>query len=149
MQKLLDEEERFVIGFLVDRVTRNRLRFLIMATLALQAIGITTFVLDRTLAAAYVLLVCSGIAIGAGMILDYTVRARYFGRKSFGSIQGASMLLTPPLAVLGPIYVGWVYDTTGSYVSAFAWLAALIAFFVAAMPFATPPRPTTDVLKSR
>ena len=140
---------RFVIGFLVDRVTRNRLRFLIMATLALQAIGITTFVLDQTLSAAYVLLVCSGTAIGAGMILDYTVRARYFGRKSFGSIQGASMLLTPPLAVLGPIYVGWVYDTTGSYVSAFAWLAALIAFFVAAMPFAMPPKPPTGTVKSR
>lgn len=59
------------------------------------------------------------------------------------------MLFTPPLAVVGPIYVGWVYDTTGSYISAFAWLAALVAVFVAIMPFATPPKSPTDTVNGR
>jgi MFS family permease len=48
---------------------------------------------------------------------------RYFGRKAFGSIFGISNIFLSAAMFLGPIYYGWMYDTTGSYVTAFTIFA--------------------------
>ncbi|MBI4180482.1 MAG: hypothetical protein HY528_00960 [Chloroflexi bacterium] len=69
------------------------------------------------------------------------MRARYFGRKAFGSIQGSSMTILTPFSVISPIYAGWVYDTTGSYTSVFAVLAGLVTLAAIFVSLASPPKP--------
>ncbi len=73
------------------------------------------------------------------------MQARYFGRKGFASIRGTTMLVLSPFGVIAPIYAGWVYDTTGSYISAFTLFAALLALSAVIMSLIRPPKPPAQV----
>ncbi|MFC2005271.1 hypothetical protein ACFLUY_03500, partial [Chloroflexota bacterium] len=76
--------------------------------------------------------------------------ARYFGRKAFGSISGSLRLFMTPIGVAAPIYAGWVYDTTGNYMTVFALFSAVLAFATILMLLAPPPKPparVTDIHK--
>lgn len=65
--------------------------------------------------------------------------AEYFGTRSLGSIQGSFAMANTVIALMGPILVGYLYDTTGSYTTAFLVVAAGSA---AAIPVVlTAPRP--------
>ena len=81
----------------------------------------------------------------ANTILHPVLNARYFGRKSLGSIQGTTTMIMTPFSVLAPVYVGWIYDRTGSYITALN-VCVIIAMFVAIiMMFARPPKPPAQV----
>ncbi len=139
---------RLVGGLFADRVKKSHLRFLLMGGYFLEAMGITVFLLSQAEGMIYVWFICYGT--GAGVLLAVTslTRARYFGRKAFGSIMGTSSMFMTPFGVVAPVYAGWVYDTTGSYITAFTLFAALlfsstiIAFFI--LP-PKPPKHVTDV----
>ncbi len=118
---------RFLGGLLADRIKKEQIRFLIGGAYLLQAIGITVFLLNQTIPSVYVFYVCHTIAFGVSFTLNAMIRARYFGRKAFGSIAGVSRVIMTPVGVAAPIYTGWVYDTTGSYITAFTLLAILLA----------------------
>ena len=132
---------RFLIGFVVDRIKRNRLRFLVGVSYFVQAIGLITFVLYPTITMLYVLFILYYAAFGILLPLGSIVRARYFGRKAFGSIQGSSMTILTPFAVVSPIFAGWVYDTTGSYMRVFPVLAGLVTLATILVCLAVPPKP--------
>lgn len=69
------------------------------------------------------------------------LRGRYFGRRSFATIGG---LMAPVLTlgtITGPIYAGWLYDTTGSYRVAFMSFAVLMVLALALLWIL--PRPST------
>jgi len=131
---------RFVGGLLADRVRKSRLRFLMGGAYSLQAAGFAIFLMNQTEAMIYVWFILYGIGMGAGFGLMAPMRARYFGRKAFGSIGGSSRLFMAPVGMAAPIYLGWVYDTTGSYISAFTLLAALVAFSAILSLFILPPK---------
>ena len=140
---------RLVGGLLADRVKKSHLRFLVGGAYFLQAIGFAVFLLNQTIAMIYVFFILYGMGQGLGFATSI-VRARYFGRKAIGSIQGTSMMLSTPLGVIGPIYAGWRYDTTGSYITAFYLFAALLAVsavLAAFIPSPKPPAQITDVRK--
>ena len=115
------------------------------ATFFLQAAGITLFLLNQTVTIAYVFFVLYYIGFGTGLPLNAAIRARYFGRKGFGSIQGTSMMIMTPFAVMAPIYAGWIYDTTGNYITAFTVFAVILAFSAVVMSFARAPKPPAEV----
>jgi MFS family permease len=132
---------RFVGGFLADRVRKNRLRFLIMAAYFMEASGVLLFLWKQTLLMTYVFFILFGL--GAGMILGLMnpIRGRYFGRKALGSIAGASAMIMMPVGMAAPIYFGWVYDTTGNYMTAFTLLGILLSCATVIAFFAIPPKP--------
>jgi hypothetical protein len=68
------------------------------------------------------------------------MRARYFGRRNFGQIAGFSRALVMPIGFLGPIAAGWIYDVTGSYITAFTLLAILLGAAALIISFTTPPK---------
>jgi len=140
---------RFIGGFLADRVSKDRLRFILIGTFLTQAAGITAFLLNQTVAMAYVFFILYYIGFGTGLPLNAAIRARYFGRKSFGSIQGSSMMIMTPFGVIAPIYAGWIYDTTGSYVTAFTLFAAVLAFSAMVMFLVFPPKPPAEITDIR
>lgn len=140
---------RFVGGFLADRIRKDRLQFLVAAAFLLQAIGMTAFLLNRSLAMVYVFLVLYGFGSGAPVPLRLTIGGRYFGRKAFASIQGISSLFTAPVSFLAPVYAGWIYDTTGSYINAFKLFAVLATSAAFLMCLVRPPKPPAQVTDVR
>ncbi|MBA7674512.1 L-lactate transporter [subsurface metagenome] len=136
---------RLIGGIIADRLKKQHFRFILGGAYLLQAVGFIVFLLNQTIPMIYVFLILYGIGLGGGIGLMFPMRARYFGRKAFGSISGSQMLFTMPAGIAAPIYVGWVYDTTGSYISAFTIIAALLVFSAVVVCFVLPPKPPAEV----
>ena len=140
---------RFLGGFLADRVSKDRLQFLLAASFLFQAIGITVFLLIPTMAMVYVLLILFGFGSGALTPLRLIIMGRYFGRKAYGSIQGTSQIIISPASLLAPVYTGWVYENTGSYITAFITLAIIAFFGFFLICLTRPPKPPAEVTDVR
>ncbi len=136
---------RFFSGFLADRTGKQHLRFILAGSFLLQAGGIGLFVLNQTTAMVYPFLILYFATLSVNLIVRPLVVGRYFGRKAIGSIRGSSMAIAMPVGIMGPIYLGWVYDTTGSYVSALALITLLLAVSSIFMFLARPPKPPAEV----
>jgi len=136
---------RLIGGFLTDRISRSHLRFLMGGAYLLQAVGFTVFLMNQTMAMIYVWFILYGIGQGIGIGIMAPMRARYFGRKSFGSIAGVSRLFMTPIGIAAPIYLGWVHDTTGNYISAFVIIAGLVALSGVMAFFVMPPKPPAQI----
>lgn len=55
-------------------------------------------------------------------------RGEYFGRRSFGTIGGLMAPVMTMGTIVGPVYAGWVFDTTGSYrIALFSFAALMLA----------------------
>ena len=67
------------------------------------------------------------------------MRAKYFGRKAFGSIMGYMNFFAVFGAFGGPYFAGWIFDTTGSYVSAFLIFAAMMVIAAIVVVFVKSP----------
>jgi sugar phosphate permease len=146
---LTSTPSRLIGGFLMDRVQAQHLRFLMAGAFLLQAISIAAFLLNQTIAMIYVFFILFWIGVGIALPLEAGIRARYFGRKAFGSIGGTSMIFTTPVMVVAPIYAGWVYDTSGSYLPAFTLFAILFGISAVIVSVAYPPKPPAQVTDIR
>ena len=49
-------------------------------------------------------------------------------------------MIQAPAAIVAPVYAGWVYDTTGSYIRAFVLFVVFLAVAAIISPFARPPK---------
>jgi len=136
---------RFIGGLLADRVRKNRLQYLVAAAFLFQAVGIAAFLLNQSIPMVYVFLILFGFGSGAPVSLRLAIGGRFFGRKAFASIQGSSMVFTAPAALLSPVYAGWVYDTTGNYITAFTLFAGLAALSAVLMCLVRPPKPPAQI----
>ncbi len=146
---LASTPSRLLGGFLVDRVKTGQLRFLMAGAVLLQAVGIAVFLLNQTIGMIYVFLILFWIGIGIALPFPAAIRARYFGRKAFGSIFGTSMIFLTPVGVIAPIYAGWVYDNTGSYIPAFTLFAIAFVISAALISLASAPKPPAQVTDVR
>jgi len=134
---------RLVGGFLIDRVNKEHMRFVMAGAYLLQALGFGLFLFHQTESMIYAWFVIYGLGMGIGFSLMLPLRVRYFGRKSIGSIMGIGRTLALPVGILAPIWVGWMYDNTGSYIFAFTIVAGLLAFSSVLAAFILPPKPPT------
>jgi len=136
---------RFLVGFLSDRVRIDHLRFLLAGTYLFMAAGITAFLLNQTIAMIYVFLILYGFGSGASIPMKIILLGRYFGRKAHGIIHGTTSMIQAPTLFLAPVYAGWVYDTTGSYITAFITVAALATCATFIICLVRPPKPPVEV----
>lgn len=60
-----------------------------------------------------------GVAHGACFTLLPLMMARLFGTSSLGSVLGMLLFFGTIGSLISPIFAGWVFDTTGSYLPAF------------------------------
>ena len=82
---------------------------------------------------------------GGTIPVSSSLRASYFGRKAYATITGYTTLFTAITIIVYPIFVGWAYDATVSYTSAFIIIAGLQALSIVFMFFAKPEPPTKAV----
>jgi hypothetical protein len=116
------------------------MRFVLGGSFLLQATGIGLFVLNQTMAMVYPFLVLYFATLSINLIMQPLIAGRYFGRKAIGSIRGSSMVVAMPLGIMAPVYLGWVYDSTGSYETALTVITLLLAVSSIFMFLARPPK---------
>jgi cyanate permease len=136
---------RFFFAFFADRVKKEHQKFLLAGSFLLMTAGITAFLLHQTAAMVYVFLALWGLGTGGTTPLSITMRGRYFGRKAYGSIQGTSQLFAAPIALISPVYAGWVYDVSGSYITAFITFAVITACAVILACLIRVPKPPVQM----
>ncbi len=126
---------RLIFATLADRFG---VRKVIVGGLALQAIGIYTYIYVSQLGQFYLLAAVLGMAYGGVMPL-YSVLAReYFSPKVMGTVLGAATMTSSIGMAFGPVGGGWLYDTFGTY----HWLyiaSAAVGLAAAGMALAFPP----------
>jgi sugar phosphate permease len=84
--------------------------------------------------------VVHGTAWGARGPLMQAIRADYFGRTSYGTINGFSSLIVMLGMTTGPLVAGILADRTGNYETGFAVLSGMAAVGTVFFVLATPPR---------
>ena len=136
---------KVLTGMIADLIKKERLQILMGFAVMLQAIGIMAFLSNQTLPMVYVFLILNGLGVVPIRPLLIVIRGRYFGRKAYGSIEGASVVFETPITIFAPVYSGWIYDTTGSYLTAFKLFAILAIISSIIMFFIHPPRSSAAV----
>ncbi len=131
---------RFFGGYLVDRMRKEHLRFLVFAAYSIQAIAFGSFLLHQTEAMIYVWFLLYGVGFGIGFGIMMPVRVRFFGRMAIGRIMGIGQVIMLPAGIIAPIWAGWVFDTTGSYMVAFKVVAGLLTAGSLLALLITPPK---------
>jgi MFS family permease len=137
---LLSLGGRWAGGLLADFIDQ---RYILTIGYILQAAGLA--VLAMTTAywhiILFLILYCPGF--GATIPTRLVIQARYFGRRSYGTLMGIITTITTVFAVPAPILTGWMYDVQHSYRIAFIILAA-VCFAAAPVIFLTrKPKPPT------
>lgn len=131
---------RVICGFLADRFGPRKV---IVGGLALQAVGIYSYIYVSQLPHFYLLAAVLGIVYGGVMPL-YSVLAReYFSQSVMGTVLGAAGITSSLGMAFGPVAGGWLYDTYGTY----HWLyiaSAAVGVAAALMALAFPP-PTKNL----
>jgi MFS family permease len=111
-------------GYLGDRIEKRLISATCMVghTLALVMI-IAANGLPLIIAGAML----HGLCWGTRGPLMMAMRADYFGRRAFATIEGFAAIITTAGLFLGPLIVGYVADQVGDYRPGFALLAVITA----------------------
>lgn len=88
-----------------------------------------------------------GFAGGVVAVIFFTAWGKVFGRLHLGKIQGSAQVFTVFASAIGPWFLAYVFDKTGSYAPAFYTLAPAIAVVAIAGWFVRIPVPKDFKLK--
>lgn len=96
-------------------------------------LGMMALMLSQSPAALYALPI--GLAVTMGTVpLNWALIGDFFGRRSYATLRGIMGIGTGLGTFLSPIYAGWVFDRSGSYV--YILLTFIIIHLVASFLFA-------------
>jgi len=108
---------RLGFGWLGDRFPK---KYLFGMALFLQAVSLLVLAYSHSLWQATLFAVLFGPGYGGVTALRFSIQAEYFGRRSFGSIQGLLSGIHTIGTIIGPVLAGWFFDIKGNYF--LAWL---------------------------
>jgi len=127
---------RLGFGWLADM--RDK-RLVLAGAFLLQAIGILVFAFATAWWHLVLFLALYPAGYGGMIPVRPALQAEYFGRRALGLIMGFTFTITSLGTVVGPVFVGWMYDVLESYRLAFM-VTALMS--LAAIPLVlSMPRP--------
>ncbi|MEV4644998.1 MFS transporter [Saccharopolyspora sp. NPDC049357] len=128
---------RLCVGYLLDRFPAP---FVATPMFVVAAVGAASLALGGT-ASAPVSALLLGVCFGAEADLIALLCGNYFGLRAYGFIYGIVYALFTLAVSIGPIWVGALFDSTGSYHRALLIVAAMLT--AGAVVFlALPRRPT-------
>ncbi|MGH2541755.1 MAG: MFS transporter, partial [Ardenticatenaceae bacterium] len=118
---LMSMAGRLGSGFLGDMMDKRRV---IAISFALQLIG--TLIFAGTTEAWHLIgfIVFWGVGFGGSIPVRFALIADMFGRRNFGSIMGVMMTVSTIFGVVGPVFVGWMFDVRGNYREPYFIMAA-------------------------
>jgi MFS family permease len=145
---LMSAPGRLVGGYFCDKLNINKIKYILIFGYSLQAVGMFILIKASDLWMVYLFTILTGFGGGIGWTSRALLRGRYFGRKAFATIYGTIAMIALPATIISPIYVGWVYDISQSYINAFTQSLILLVIVLISFIFLNPPRPpekSTDV----
>ena len=114
---------RIAAGWLGDTLDK---RHFIAVSFLLQFVGTLIFAYTGSNWHLIGFIVFWGIGFGASIPVRFAMLADYFGRRSFGTIMGIMMTFSTLFGVIGPVFVGWMFDARGNYREPFLIMAVSI-----------------------
>lgn len=124
-------------GPLADRIAMHKLLAVAFAALAAGAMAIP---LSAGIVAVYSFAILFGGGQGLAISVTATMWARYYGRVHLGKIRGAVWCLTVAGSGCGPLILGTIADSTGSFVAGL-WLFAVLLIPLAPLSLLALPLP--------
>ena len=110
-------------GHVGDRVS---IRHAIFGFAILQSAAVLVLIMAHSIQMVLLFALLMGAGEGRGS-LTTAIRGVYFGRRSFASIMGMSMVPMNVLLFAAPLFAGYMFDTTGSYAIPFTTIALVSA----------------------
>ena len=136
---------QFLAGYLADRLPMPPLIFVFIL---LQGVAIMILSVSNTVQWVLVFAVLYGIGFGGRIPLLTTIRGEYFGRKAFATIMGVSQLPNNLAMIIAPLFAGFMFDRTGTYLVPFAAFGILNILGAFLMLMAKKPRSTDDATRT-
>ena len=132
---------RLTFGLAGDFVPKN---YALAAGFLLQALGIWILSMADTIGMVWLFAVVYGVGYGATIPVSMAIIGDYFGRRRYATIHGLVQFCLVPVTFIGPVFAGWIFDTTGEYVIAFNTFMVVLIVGAVFMVFARkPPAPPT------
>jgi len=134
---------RLTTGFLLDRFFGPRVGFCLYAA---AAGGILVLATARSVVPGLAAAVLIGLGLGAEADITPYLLTRYFGLRSFSTLYGFTWTAYAIAGAIGPVWMGRVFDATGSYVSLLTFLSgatlvsAALLLLLPRYPAAAPSR---------
>ncbi len=128
---------RLGFGFLADYVSK---RLVMALNIAMMGAGVLVLAFAHELWQVVLSVVIFGLGQGGASTVTFAIRADYFGRRSYATIQGFMSSVGLLGTVSGPIFTGFLYDALGSYTLAFLIQAGAGFFAAFLMLFARKPQ---------
>lgn len=99
-------------GYIADKLSKQLVLGVFMF---LQAMSVVVIAFADNMYMAYLFAVLFGIGFGGRTPVINSIRGEYFGRKSFATIMGLTMVPNNIGMMLSPLFAAYMFDTTGSY----------------------------------
>ena len=100
--------------------------------------GCALLIFSDSVSSLYPFVVLLAVYEGA-VVLQWIAIGNYFGRRNYGAITGIMRAFDAVGSLFAPLYAGWMFDRTDSYVPALGAFAA--AFAIAALLYTISRRP--------
>jgi sugar phosphate permease len=126
-----------VVGWLGDRISQPRLSALCMAIGALAMLLFLPQSGQLWHLGGSVLLLAVAESSNP---LNWSIMGDFFGRRSFATLRGWQHLPDQLMSMSTPVWMGWIFDRTGSYY--WSLLPLAILYGLSACVYWTLPRPT-------
>ena len=129
-----------IVGWLGDSMSKQRLSAVAMVCGALSLVALLNH--SGSLWQVYVFVVLLAASETANP-LAWAIMGDFFGRRSYATLRGWQHLPDQMMSMSTPVWMGFIYDHTGSYYWALLPLAIIYAF--AAVGYWVIPRPKPPV----
>lgn len=107
---------RVIFGWLGDHYDK---RYIIAFCFVFQSLGLFFFVFLSSTWGALLFLTLYAPTYSGVLPLIPAIQGEYFGRRNFGTIRGLMSPIAMVGTVGGPVFAGYIFDSTGSYNLAF------------------------------
>ena len=135
---LLSGLGRVFSGFMADSLDYRKV-LIILVLCQLLGLLILTRLSEPNIWIVFIFTLTFGIGFGGTIPLRPFVIMQIFGGKSFGALQGLLQVGAIGAGVVGPVFYGWIFDTTGSYDIALYATMATIAITIPLTNFLHKP----------
>jgi MFS family permease len=127
-----------ILGWVADRVGA---KLAIAVAIICQAVGVGLFWFGGGFSVAMIAVIIYGFGFSGVTPLQSVATAAIFGKHSFGRANGLMQPFMLPVALMASPLAAWIYDTTGSYATAFLqfMIILIVAFPVLLLLKLSPP----------
>ena len=141
---LISIPTRFLIGMSGVRFSGQ---YLLAAGMAIGAASLLGLIFIGGIWIIYVFVVGMALLEGAAT-LNWVVMGDFFGRSNFGTLTGITSIFYSAGMMLTPLYLGWMFDRTGSYTTSLLILAALYGASALLFGISRPPRANREMVRA-